>query len=394
VSALNGNKRGGAGRPTPSREVVVHISSVHDASDTRIYYRECRALSEAGYDVTFLTGDPGIGQAPRQLAYAQVRPISVPQTRAARAILGAWRMRKEALACGARLFHLHDPELLLMVPGLRRNGGKVVYDAHEDLVAQILEKGWIPQRLRVPVSRAVSWLLPRATSRLDAVVAATPDVAELYRTPNVRVVHNFPVLSELTPSPDTVPYRERPLRVAYVGAAITSQRGAHEMVVATKLLARDLPSVELALAGQFLPETLARELSAELPNANLSTRGHLDREGVRQLLGSSRVGLVVEHPISAYLRALPVKMFEYMAAGLPILASDFPLWREVIDSAGCGLLVDPLDPQAIADSLRSLLSDPEASEQMGLRGQEAAKRRFTWSSEAKTLVDLYRELLR
>jgi glycosyltransferase involved in cell wall biosynthesis len=392
VSAGNGGKRGGGGRRSPSREVV-HISSVHDASDTRIYYRECRALSEAGYRVTFLTGDPGIGRVPRQLAYAQVRPVSMPRIRGARAFVGAWRMRKEALATGASLFHLHDPELLIMVPGLRRRGARVIYDAHEDLAAQVLKKDWIPGRLRAPTSRAVSWLLPRATSRLDAVVTATPDIAELHRAPSVRVVRNFPVLSELSPSADAVPYRERRLRLAYVGG-ITILRGAHEMVAATKLLARDFPAVELALAGQFDPETLKRDTFAELGHPNLSVHGHLDREGVRRILGSSRVGLVVEHPTPAYLRALPVKMFEYMAAGLPILASDFPLWREIIDSAGCGILVDPLDPQAIADSLRSLLSDPEASEQMGLRGQEAAKRRFTWSSEAKTLVGLYRELLR
>jgi glycosyltransferase involved in cell wall biosynthesis len=226
---------------------------------------------------------------------------------------------------------------------------------------------------------------------VDAVVAATPDIAAGYPASRVQLVRNFPVLSELAPSADTEPYRERPLRVAYVGG-VTRQRGAQEMVAATRLLARDLPSVELALAGDFTPKTLLGDL-LQLSHENVSARGHLDREGVRNLLGSSRVGLVVAHPTGAYVRSLPVKMFEYMAAGLPVVASDFPLWREIIDGASCGLLVDPMDPFAIADGLRTLLSNPEAGEQMGLNGQVAAERRFTWSTEARALVDLYGELL-
>lgn len=375
-----------------SRGLVVHISSVHYASDTRIYYRECRALSEAGYDVVLLTGDPGIGHLTRQLPYARIRPVAIPRSRAARAMVGAWRMRREALASGASLFHVHDPELLLITPSLRRSGARVIYDAHEDLAAQVLAKEWIPRRLRALASRAVSWVLPRVTSRLDAVVAATPDIAERHPGSRVELVRNFPILPELASSADTIPYRERPLRVAYVGA-ITNQRGAREIVAATRLLAGEFPSVEVVFAGRFSPETLAGELLVQLPSANVSAWGQLDRDGVRELLGSSRIGLVLSHPTTAYVVSLPIKMFEYMAAGLPVVASDFPLWREIIDGASCGLLVDPLDPRAIAEGVRRLLSNPEAAEEMGIRGQEAAKRLFTWSSEARTLVDLYAELL-
>ena len=105
------------------------------------------------------------------------------------------------------------------------------------------------------------------------------------------------------------------------------------------------------------------------------------------------VGLVVLHPTRNYLDALPVKMFEYMAAGLPVIASDFPLWRKIIDGAGCGLLVDPLDPQAIAEAIDWVLAHPEEAEAMGRRGREAVEAIYNWERESETLVNLYKQFL-
>lgn len=370
---------------------VLHISSVHEATDTRIYHRECRALTEAGYRTLLLTADPEPG--PRRRTYAFVRSIRLPKARAGRAILGAWRMRGEALASRARVVHLHDPELLIITPGLRRRGIRVVYDAHEDLVDQVMEKPWIPPWIRGMVSATVSWLLPRVTSRLDAVVAATPAIAERHVGSNVVVVRNYPVLSELSPPVGALAHAARPPRATYMGAVISAKRGALEMAEAAARVAAEVP-FELALAGRFLPAELESQVRAKAGSATLTLFADLDRDSVREVLASSRVGLVIEHPTAAHLRSLPVKMFEYMAAGLPIIASDFPVWRGIIDGASCGILVDPMDPGAVAEALLVLLRDPIAAEEMGARGREAAAARFDWANEARALTELYEELLR
>jgi hypothetical protein len=85
-------------------------------------------------------------------------------------------------------------------------------------------------------------------------------------------------------------------------------------------------------------------------------------------------------------------MFKYMAAVLRVIASDFPLWREIIDAAACGLLVEPERPEAIADGMQWILDHPEEAEAMSRRGHQAAEARCDWEPAANKLVMFYRRI--
>ena len=102
---------------------------------------------------------------------------------------------------------------------------------------------------------------------------------------------------------------------------------------------------------------------------------------------------MVFHPIENHIMSQPNKLFEYMSAGLPVVASDFPLWRSIIQEVGCGLLVDPTNPAAIAEAIRWLLERPAEAESMGLRGREAVRRIYNWENEQQKLVELYARLM-
>jgi glycosyltransferase involved in cell wall biosynthesis len=119
----------------------------------------------------------------------------------------------------------------------------------------------------------------------------------------------------------------------------------------------------------------------------------LGRDGVREVMARSRAGLVTLLPLPSYLDSLPIKMFEYMSAGLPVIASDFPLWRGIVQAHACGLCVDPEDPAVIAQAIAQVLADPAAAQAMGQAGQEAVHAHYHWPRAQAELLALYRSLL-
>jgi glycosyltransferase involved in cell wall biosynthesis len=216
-------------------------------------------------------------------------------------------------------------------------------------------------------------------------VAATPHIAARFLKVNANVVNvnNYPVLSEISFNPN---WTERKNEIVYIGG-IFPTRGVTELVDALQYA-----DTKLNLAGNYSPASFRDELIALEGWKKVNEAGFVNRNGIDELLGRSRVGIVTLHPTKAYLDSLPIKMFEYMAAGIPVVASDFPYWRSIINKHKCGVLVDPLNPEAIAGAINDLLSNSEKARLMGERGRAAALSEYSWSTEADKLISLYKSL--
>ena len=305
-------------------------------------------------------------------------------SRTVRAVLHA------ALAEDADLYHFHDPELIPVGLWLKARGKRVLYDVHEHVPQQIRAKTWISPWLRRPMSAGMVAIEGGSTRLFDGVVAATPTIASRFPADKTVTVQNFPIVGEFRQRAG-VPYRQRAATVAYVGG-LTAQRGAWEMVRAMGCLPEGL-GARLQLAGAFQPEQLQGELEAAPAWPLVDCAGWLSRGEVADFLGRARIGMVTLHPLPNYQDAYPIKLFEYMAAGIPVVASDFPLWRRIVEDAGCGLLADPLDPNAIAAAIQWLLEHEDEAEAMGRRGQRAVIEQYNWDVEAKKLLDFYHSLL-
>jgi glycosyltransferase involved in cell wall biosynthesis len=104
-------------------------------------------------------------------------------------------------------------------------------------------------------------------------------------------------------------------------------------------------------------------------------------------------GLLLLHPLPSYVDSLPIKLFEYMAAGIPVICSDFPLWREIVETSHCGVCVNPSDTDAAADAIRKLVNNPAYAAEMGANGRKAAVARYSWDSQADLLKRFYQSLL-
>jgi glycosyltransferase involved in cell wall biosynthesis len=344
-------------------------------------------LVAAGYHVT-LVGQGTIPDLRDGVSALSVRSVS---TRVRRLLVSLPSVMLKARGLRADVYHLHDPELLSLAWLLRlKHNSKVIYDAHEDLPLQVLTKPYIPAIGRPLVSWAASRGLAVLLRSVDAVVAATPSIQDALGRPKTVLVQNFPVLGELS-EPSGIPYGDREALVVYVGG-ISETRGAREMVSALAYIPVN-SSVRLKLVGVVSPASLTSELQRLGTNDRVELLGWQDRDSVRGILSAARLGLVLLQPARNYIESMPTKLFEYMSAALPVVASDFPLWRSIVESAGCGLLVDPRDPKAIADAINWLIEHPAEAEEMGKRGLEAVRVDYDWNHEAKKLVNLYEELL-
>lgn len=346
-------------------------------------------MARAGFDVTVI----GPYLEDTAVDAVQVKSVRKDGWRFARMTRTAWRVYRRALRENADVYHFHDPELIPFGLLLLMKGRRVIYDIHEDLPKDVLSKHYLPGWIRPVTSWIVKMIEEHACGRFSALVTVTPAIANRFCRINPRtvVVHNFPYADELIRGGTATPWEQRRQSVAYVGG-ITIQRAIREMVSAMALLPDSLPAT-LELAGPEVPEEARSEDLRRNPGwKRVHHHGFLNQATTFQVLRNVRAGLVLFHPEPNHIEAMPQKIFEYMGAGLPVIASDFPLWRRIMGEIGCGIFVDPTSPNQIAKAIEYVLSHPREAEEMGRRGQIAVAERFNWTSEANKLVQLYRQI--
>jgi glycosyltransferase involved in cell wall biosynthesis len=268
-------------------------------------------------------------------------------------------------------------------------GKHVIYDVHEDYSRDILSKEWLPRFLRPVLARTVHFLEQLSAQFFDGIVAATPSIAANFPRNKTVFVGNFPSPEDL-PICELPPYEQRPPNVIYVGS-ITELRGIREMVEAAAFFPE---GTRLILGGCFWPLSLKEQIYKLSGWKRVEFKGYLDRKSVAESYRSARIGLLLFKPAPNHLEALPNKLFEYMAAGLPVVASDFPYWRKlIVEEVGCGLVVNSNNPRAVADAVRWLLNHPEDAKRMGERGKKAVALKYNWEEAAKTLLALYKRIV-
>lgn len=362
---------------------VCHITSAHPWNDVRIFHKECVSLATNGFDVVLLSlrGKSSLEKGVRIIGMERDA-----MSRAFRFINGPRLLLQKALEIDAQVYHLHDPELLQIAKRLKNKGKIVIYDAHEDLPQQIYSKHYLPPLFRSLISGITRSWLHKVSKHIDVIVAATEVIKESFqdRVPISVTIKNFPLENELIGSTSGV--EKDGNTVCYIGG-IFRERGIIQMLDAIEAL-----DVRLHLAGLFSPASLYNEVCAHPAWHKVDYHGYVDRMQIGELLQISKVGLVLLHPLQSYKESLPVKLFEYMAAGIPVIASNFDGWKTIIHDSDCGICVDPLDISAIRQAISALMTSPELCLKYGRNAREAVLTKYNWKSEEEKLLGLYHKI--
>jgi glycosyltransferase involved in cell wall biosynthesis len=367
---------------------VCILTTVHSPFDTRIFHKEAKTLVRAGYEVVL------IAQHEKSEVVDGVKVVALPRprNRFARIFGLTWQAFRLALRERADVYHFHDPELLPAMLVLRIiRQVPVIYDVHEDYRSSILQKRYLPILVRFMIAHIVV-AFEKIGTRWFTIVLAERYYTE--RFPRGVTVLNYPVLDEVDKSSHSGVGCVDAWRVLYTGS-VTEDRGA--LIHAG--LVHIIPGLHVYLVGWCDPGLAERLYRVATP---YEYRLHL--EGVGYHVPYSRIqdyytaggwlaGLALFPPTEHYWRKELTKFFEYMMARIPIICSNFPVWKELVEGNRCGIAVDPLDPKAIAQAIEYLLTHPEEARRMGENGRRAVEERYNWGKEAEKLVRLYRNLL-
>lgn len=415
---------------------ICHVTSVHPRYDIRIFVKECQSLARSNYNVSLIVADNLVTEEKYQLdenTSIKIFNVGKEPGRLHRMWKTPKKIYHKILELKPTIIHFHDPELILIALKLQKKGFKVIYDVHEDLPKQIQNKHWLPGYSRNIIAKIATLIEKFVALKISGIVAATPIIAKRFATYNLDTITvcNYPILTELSTllfpqkqeslpiKPESqiqylnsnkftsemtelnltndykqeladksriVRFSARKNIICYIGS-ISKPRGIIPLIESLKL-----SKIHLELAGSISSDLSYEELKHLSGFDYVNYHGILNRNEIITLLGKVKIGLVTLLPTPSYVESLPIKMFEYMLAGIPVIASNFPLWADIIEKYKCGILVDPSSPYAIANASEYLINHDDIAEEMGLNGQNAVLKHFNWEQEELKLLNFYQTL--
>jgi glycosyltransferase involved in cell wall biosynthesis len=289
-----------------------------------------------------------------------------------------------ALKTKSKIYHFHDPELMISGILLKILGKKVVFDSHENVSSQIENKTWLGGVfLRKIIKNGYRLIEKFSILFFDKVISVTPEIVEFLAPKKGVLIRNYPIIS-LIESQGTKRVDPKKTVFFYAGG-LTQIRGIKEVCDAIQLVEGD---VELKLLGRWESEEYKVECLTGKERINYL--GIVPLEQVYPLMKTADVGLAVLLPAKNHFNSMPIKIFEYVTCEMPVIMSNFPYWIDLFGNYS--KFADPLSIESVSTQMQWFIDNKQEAIAMGLRGKKEVKEKYSWESEAKTLVKMYEEL--
>lgn len=362
---------------------VCHITSVHKQNDNRIFYKECVSLHKVGFNVTLLCAG-----AISSLTEG-IEIIGLPRSK--NRILhffntSMYHVIKTSLKVKAQIYHFHDPELIFAGLFLRLCGKKVIYDIHENNPSSILSKPYLKSKLvKQIVSKSFNIFEKISAPFFSRIVTARPDISENFNHLNPVTLRNFPILKDQTSHPKVSVKKDKQV-VIFVGG-LAAIRGIKELINSFE----SLEGVELWLLGTWMSDSFREECERLKGWKNTRYLGVVEPYEIFSYLELADIGIITFLPLPNHTRTLATKPFEYMMAGLPMIMSDFPYWKDFFKDLSH--YVDPNNSVAITKTIKELLSNSDEMKRMGNASRVQVRNEYNWQKESQKLISVYRQII-
>lgn len=365
---------------------ICHVTSGYHRTDARVFQRQILTLSSAGYEVCVLTNDGKPDEEIQGIKFFCTK-ILFPN-RLLTILLAKYQFKKQILEIDADIYQLHAPELLPLASLLKRKGKKVFYDAHEDMPRHILEKEWLPVFLRKPIAIIVEKYMRSVFRNIDCIVTPHHHVLDDLKTinSNTHLIPNFPlVTSQNKFSIDD--YLSRDNIICYSGTVYYYSN--QELLIS--VLAK-VDDIRYEIAGE-MPQDLMQKLSIMDGFNKLKYYGRIPWTALNAFYLNATIGYVVyDYKLNlGWDRGSygTNKIFEYMEAGLPIICTDYILWKEIIEKYKCGIYIEPNNFEQLLSAILFLINDREEAYRMGQAGRDAILTEFNWDKVGPKYVNLF-----
>lgn len=366
---------------------VLLLSTVHPATDSRVMYKILPSL-RGRYEV--FCALPGISA----IALRENRNlIGLPAFNRLlpRAIFAHPVALFKCLHLRPDIIHIFVPELIPLAFVFRWAGASVIYEVQENL----FKKFAIKRYNNAPAFRKLFQFFDRLARKNFHCIFTDGAYLEEYSDLGkpFAIVHNYVSL----PIADSIEQKPAPgLRNEFFYLGVVSLERCLDTIIQAlaKLKARGI-DFHLNLFGPL--RVTAHELEQiegyQHVKEHLTFHGYTDQKVAMQYAARALAGIALLKPVGDYPESYPTKLFEYMALGLPVITSDFPIYRGIVERAGCGFCISPFDADSLSQHLQWLVDDPAAGLAMGRKGRQAVERHYNWKSEEAILLSFYDSVL-
>lgn len=368
---------------------VCYFTSKNE-NDIRVFHKECISLVNHGYDVTIVCPnainkiEQGVKIVGVEYPYTSDfdRFTKMPKI-----------LYEKALSLNADIYHFNDPASMPYGAKLKALGKKVIFDAFEDHPSMWVNRGIGIKGL---IYKTIGLLYKRyelnQCKNFDAILVCYHWTKERISkvNKNVELVLNFPIIDKNT-------VKERPVRktnhvnLCYAGTIADAWN--IPIVIDAVTMVED---ANFNLAGWTNNELLNR-MKSQKGWDKVKFFGKLSKNEVTEkVYAHSDIGVALYHysPLchGKVGNMSNNKLFEYLLMGMPVICTDFDLWKEVVEESHSGLCVNPSDSNAIANAIKYIQEHPEEAYQMGRNGQKAVLEKYNWDSQEAILLDIYNRI--